>query len=433
MDLVLFLLFLPPRMIKGIKRFSGFEPVGTFSEAEVGEPLSLQVDNPIKSLLMITLTDDLLEKCKGLTLIWFFFVIPGLFISCKENTSANSEGRTEEATLNPPDSVHVVDVTAADYAFGMPSTIPSGWVTFRMKNMGQEEHLGIVSKFPDSISFTRLTGIVSGALETGDFDDFLPYLGLREEAYGGPAMLSPGLTGETTVYLEPGLYALTCWVKAPDGQIHLQKGMSRPFTVSQEASGADKPEGIIDIRLSNFNIQIEDSVSKGEQLINVHFENSHNLHLARLEEGQSLEDLKKWIKDIVAPAPFKFIGGTEPAPRGMTNSFKVTLEPGRYGLATYGYAQLGMATEFRVPQSGKAAVETEPQYEIRLDLGASENYRSEIPVGLTTITIENPLPEDYGYHFMALEDGKSVADVQAFYKDVFIHSSKDFFDEGIVS
>lgn len=366
--------------------------------------------------------------------IWILLFVFGSFISCNENSLANIGSSEAGESGNEQDSVYVVDVTAADYAFGMPSELPSGWVTFRMKNMGLEEHLGIVSRFPDSISFKQLTGILNEALETGEFDDFLPYLQLREGPQGGPAMVSPGLTGETTVNLEPGLYALTCWVKAPDGQVHLQKGMSRPFTVSDEATGADRPQGTINVRLSNFDIRLEDSVGKGEHIFEVHFEDSHNLHLARLEEGQTLEELKKWMEDLIAPAPFTFIGGAEPAPPGMTGSFKATLEPGRYAFVNYGYAHLGMAKEFEVPEKGKAAVgNNDPEYEVVFDLGSKSTGTIKIPAGCTAVKIKNTLPEAYAFHLHAINEGRSVGDVQNFYREVFIDSTRGFLDEGPVT
>lgn len=356
------------------------------------------------------------------------FLFWGTVVSCKQNSSANSVSRQGEETGKKQDSVYIVDVTAADYAFGMPSKIPSGWVTFRMKNMGQEEHLGIVSRFPDSVSFDQLAGMLSEALETGEFEDFLPLLQLREGYYGGPAMVSPGLTGETTFHLEPGSYALTCWVKAPDGQIHLQKGMSRPFIVSDEPTGADEPRGTIDVTLSNFDIRIEDSISSGEQIFNVHFEALHNLHLARLEKGQGLEDLKEWMKDLIAPAPFKFIGGTEPALPGLETYFEATLEPGRYAFATYGYAHLGMVKEFTVPEHGKALPESS-ENKVVIELGSENKVNPEIPAERTAFTITNPLPEAFAYHFIALEERVSVEDVQSFYKEVHVDSIRDSFEQ----
>ncbi len=62
------------------------------------------------------------------------------------------------------DSSYVVDIIAADYAFGMPSEIPSGWITFRMENMGMEEHLGVINKYPDSLGYEGIVGMTREAL-----------------------------------------------------------------------------------------------------------------------------------------------------------------------------------------------------------------------------------------------------------------------------
>ncbi len=48
---------------------------------------------------------------------------------------------------------NVVEVVTADYAFRAPSEIPSGWITFRMKNEGREHHFLLLSRLPDGKTF----------------------------------------------------------------------------------------------------------------------------------------------------------------------------------------------------------------------------------------------------------------------------------------
>lgn len=362
----------------------------------------------------------------------FFLILMITAISCNWNAS---EKRTSEKaeihreTANRPnDSSYVVDVVAADYAFGMPSEIPSGWVTFRMKNMGKEEHLGIVDKYPDSLGYKGLSTMISEALKQDGMEGFSPMLGLREEPgqFGGPAMLSPGLTGETTVYLEPGLYAFTCWVKTSDGELHLQKGMIRPFVITNDRTGADKPKSTVNITMADFAIKVDDPVGKGEQVFNVKFEASHNIHMARLEPDQNIEDFKEWMNHITAPSPFKFIGGAEPAPEGMSSTFKATLEPGRYAFATFGRAIHGMVEEITIPENGVATVKGHGKVNEKIIIESDiENTTSpeKIPAGRTPIVVRNTGHEDFAFNFVKMKEGKSVEDFKKYFEGIYINKT----------
>ena len=52
-----------------------------------------------------------------------------------------------------PSDAHVVQVTAADFTFVAPSEIPSGWITFLMRNEGHEHHFFLLSRLPDGKTF----------------------------------------------------------------------------------------------------------------------------------------------------------------------------------------------------------------------------------------------------------------------------------------
>lgn len=146
-------------------------------------------------------------------------VLMSVFISCLKNSAEKAEGSTssvrEENGIGA-DSAYVVDIRAMDYAFGMPEEIPSGWVTFRMKNMGKEEHVAVVNKLVERVNYDRLTETIVKAVSQGDVTSFEEIEVLWEADMGGPGLLSPGRTGETSVFLEPGIYAMSCGVNSPD-------------------------------------------------------------------------------------------------------------------------------------------------------------------------------------------------------------------------
>lgn len=267
------------------------------------------------------------------------FILMTVFISCKQGSGEKVEkaqASVKEDGAISNDSPYIVDVTAADFAFGMPTKVPSGWVTFRMNNMGNEEHLGIISSYPESLAYEEIVQLISKALEEEGIEKFMAIRDQAEQEHGGPALLSPGFVGETTVYLEPGVYTLTCWVTASDGQPHFKKGMIRPFIVSGETTGAEKPQTTVEITMSGIGMDIPDSVKSGEHIFNVSYEDSRSLHLVRLTPEQNVDDLTEWFDLIQAPSPYEFLGGALRAPEGSSSTFKATLDTGRYYFVTYG-------------------------------------------------------------------------------------------------
>ena len=344
----------------------------------------------------------------------------GCLISCQDGSTEKAEDSAQEDRTINKDSAYVVDVTAADYAFGMPTEVPSGWVTFRMKNMGQVEHNAVIHKYVDTLQYETLARLFGEALGAEGPEAFYAMFDLVDKDMGGPAILSPDHTGETTVFLEPGVYTFTCWMVAEDGQYHSRKGMNRPFIVTDEESGAEKPKGTVGITLSDLAIDIEDPIEAGEHVFDVNFEASHNVHLAKLGENQKLEDLQTWMNKVKTPSSFTFLGGAEQAPIGMSSTFKASLEPGRYALVTYGIADSGMTEEIIIPEKGKAPAATNETVnpEVRIISNMEETVLPEsIPTGRTHLLIENSGDQEYDYLLAYLNTGNSIEDVKEFFKE----------------
>lgn len=121
-------------------------------------------------------------------------------------------------------------VTAVDYAFeGVPATLPAGNVSFAFTNAGKEMHEMIMVRFRDeSLGIQDLM-----KLSDKEAQEKLEFLG----ASFGP----PGASDTETRTLEPGKYALLCFVpvgstsekaaRKADGPPHVARGMSAEFTV----------------------------------------------------------------------------------------------------------------------------------------------------------------------------------------------------------
>ena len=360
---------------------------------------------------------------KEITLIFkkiiYLCILVVLSVSCdwnsSEKTNTESAG-SEEIEETTKDSAFVVDVKALDYAFGMPSEIPSGWITFRMENLGKEVHHGVIAKFVDTLSYEKLSQMISKAVKESTQEAYDPLYAVMEKDYGGPAMLSPGLTGETTVYLEPGLYTLSCHLKTSEGIYHMDRGMNRPFVVTSKKVDTQKPQTTVDLTLSNFAIELG-PVSAGDQIFNVNYEDYdyHNVHLAKLEQDQKMEDLMIWMTRAQMPSPYRFLGGAEQVPVGKTSTFKAFLEPGRYAFVAFGQSIAGMAVEITVPKKGKSVpVDDEninKEVIIKIDLEKTD-YPQQLPIGRTPIAIKNTGDREYRYILSLLKKGSSKEDFE---------------------
>ena len=118
-----------------------------------------------------------------------------------------------------------VEVAAVEYAFeDAPDELPAGNVAFKMTNEGEEEH--------EMILFARAEG------ETRSFEELIELPESETEdavRFVGAAFAPPGADGVVISDLEPGDYAMVCFIPVggtEDGPPHAAEGMLSEFTVS---------------------------------------------------------------------------------------------------------------------------------------------------------------------------------------------------------
>lgn len=250
-------------------------------------------------------------------------------------------------------SPNVVDIVATGHALEAPAEIPSGWTTFRLHNRSSETHFALLDLMPENKSvadsieevvpaFQTLMNAINGAEETPlplpEWSGEIVYM-------GGPGLIAPGETAETTVLLEPGTYVLECYVKTR-GVFHSTHGMITGLTVTDEVSGADEPRADVEVTVSSAGGFVVDGAFRpGNRTIAVHFEDQivhgnflgHDVHLARIDEDTDLEVLAAWMDwsqptGLEEPAPVTFLGGVHDMPAGSTGYFTARLTPGDYVL-----------------------------------------------------------------------------------------------------
>lgn len=292
--------------------------------------------------------------------------ITAALITCVSGQTADAQ----QAAMPP-----VLEVTATDYAFRAPASVPAGWTRLRFMNEGKEPHFVFMSRLPAGRTIAdyerELSPVFAGAWEAvrgGATTDQAMERLMQElppwfpelQMVGGPGLVAPGGTSESMLRLEPGNYVMECYVKTEDGRIHYMEGMVRPLTVTADRTpAAAPPHPDIAVTLSNNELTLSGDVTAGRRVFAVYWKENpeqgfgHSAHLARLKPDTSVDEVVAWmnwfgLKGLAAPAPAEFLGGLHFMPTGETAYFTADLEPGRYLLVSENTAHLGVYREFTV-------------------------------------------------------------------------------------
>jgi uncharacterized cupredoxin-like copper-binding protein len=179
---------------------------------------------------------------------------------------------------------------------------------------------------------------------------------------GGPTAAWRGQTIEATIVLEPGRYGIVCWVPAPDGQLHLMKGMFATLEVTGALpAGAALPTSDATITLFDYNYRVTGALARTTRTIRV--ENSgpqtHELVLVKLASGKTAMDAAKWAEGgQVTEPPGEMMAGVSGLAPGRSAVIRPRLTAGRYALVCFvpdarssahrAHVELGMMKEIVV-------------------------------------------------------------------------------------
>lgn len=284
--------------------------------------------------------------------------------SCKYDRKEEKE-QPEDTKIEESSEVRssneLISIVTNSMEFKTKDRWESGWKTIKYKNNSNETHFILFDKYPEGKTIKdaeREVGppfqegmdlINAGEIEkASEAFGKLPEWFQEVEYKGGVGLISAKSTAQSTIYLEPGIYIIECYVKMPNGVFHNTEGMSKQIEVIKADSlKLDLIEDYIIGLDANEGIVFDEVVSPGERTFKVEFgeqklhENyvMSDVHLIWVDDGADISKLNSWMnwadpEGLQTPAPegFKFLGGMQEMNKGGVGYFTVNLKSGNYAL-----------------------------------------------------------------------------------------------------
>jgi len=225
-----------------------------------------------------------------------------------------------------PAKARVVTVTGEDFKFDAPDVIPAGLTEFRFVNKGPSLHHMAILKLTGGKTIDDLRAALANPGP--------PPAWVKE--MGGPNAPDPGLEANATMTLEPGNYALICFVDI-GGPPHFAKGMVRPLRVVPAKTNTPKPKPDVTASLIDYGFKLSAPIRAGTRTIRVVNVASqhHEVELVQLNPGVTLGQFMKWMDKMEGPPPGKALGGVAGMEPGMSQYFTANFTPGNYALICF--------------------------------------------------------------------------------------------------
>ncbi|HEY7767830.1 hypothetical protein [Longimicrobium sp.] len=250
-----------------------------------------------------------------------FFAALALAATSAACTQGNAKPADTAAAPN------VVTITAADFNYQSPATIPAGMTTIRLVNNGTEMHHVQLVRLDDGHTVQELMQGMSG--HDGPPPPWVHFV-------GGPNTPVPGGgVSEATLDLKAGTYAMLCFIPSKDGVPHVAKGMVKPLTVvAGEGAAAAAPVADLDMNLADYSFATNTELTAGRRTIKVQnvAVQPHEVVLVQLAPGKTLHDMMAWMMNENGPPPGRPVAGTTGLDRGEVNYITADFQPGEYAL-----------------------------------------------------------------------------------------------------
>jgi len=234
---------------------------------------------------------------------------------------------TNAITSAAPAKAPIVRVSGMDFSFDAPEVIPAGLTEFRFMNKGPSLHHMQILKLEGGKTVDDLRAALANP---GPPPAWV-------KVVGGPNAPAPGLESNATLMLEPGNYALICFVDI-GGPPHFMKGMVKALRVTPSTdASAPAPKVDATATLFDYGFKLSSPIQAGTRTIRVLNGGAqpHEIELVRLPPGVSVGDFMKWLEKMEGPPPAMPLGGISGLDVGGSQYFTAEFTPGNYALVCF--------------------------------------------------------------------------------------------------
>lgn len=226
-----------------------------------------------------------------------------------------------------PSPARVLVVTAHDFAFEAPDSVPAGLTEIREHNAGPSLH---------HVALYRLEAGKTLADFVGALRPDAPFP-TWAKALGGPNTPVPGGWSNATVVLTPGRYAMLCFIGDSANRPHFMLGMEKELVVTG-ATKAVLPAADRTVDLSDYTFGIPATLPAGKQMWK--FVNTagqeHEALLVMLAPGTTQAAFAEWVGGgMKGPPPAMPVGGISGLAPGGASEVAFDLTPGSYVLICF--------------------------------------------------------------------------------------------------
>jgi uncharacterized cupredoxin-like copper-binding protein len=227
---------------------------------------------------------------------------------------------------------NVVNITASEYKFEMPDQIPAGLTTFKLSDAGKELHHATLIKLDSGKTVNDLvTGMKNMKPGTHPPGWVIPA--------GGPNAVAPGNSVGLTAVMEPGNYAVLCFIPDSKGVPHFMHGMTKALTVTPNASAnMTEPTADVTVTLRDYQFDFSTPLTAGKHTIKIVTApgQPHEFTFFQLSPGKAATDLTKYVETgMKGPPPGMPIGGVAAMAGGHSAYYDVDLQPGDYAIICF--------------------------------------------------------------------------------------------------
>ena len=248
-------------------------------------------------------------------------------------------------------SVPAVTISARDFSFEMPDSLPSGWVALTLRNDGKFNHHGLAMRLKDGATLEQLLAAVGqeGAQPPADKSFFIPDT-------------DSGQQNQATVELAPGNWVLLSVARGnpADPTPDFAKGSVKAFTVTEAGSGSAPPvaDATLSIGKDNYTIPELSAGTHTLKIANASGSPDGWAFIIKLGNDTKAADILPAFNALFggqAPAKmpnFRPVGGLMGYNLGSSFYTTLNLEPGNYAViasvGAQGFPYTGLTKSFEV-------------------------------------------------------------------------------------